>query len=145
MQPARVKGFGPTYLCGGSWQDEQLAHRYWRAGVGRQPVHAVRRYAQGKQAELCQGGATGRSPPPIPSFLRSGRRNDVNVARAKLAAQIALELVNDGPVTICLDSREISVVVWGTRDCRHMTLHRNHSFRGCLARHQVDLDERLAR
>ena len=70
---------------------------------------------------------------------------DVMVARGKMAAQIAVELVNDGPVTICLDSREISVVVWVTRDRRHLTLHRNHSLRGCLARHQVDLDERLAR
>ena len=40
-----------------------------REDVGRQPMHAVRRYAQGKQVEFYQGGANGRCPRPMLSFL----------------------------------------------------------------------------
>ena len=84
--------------------DEPLAPRRRRRGAGRLPVHALRGHAAWSPARL-----HGAAPPDLAErlyerFAEALRALGVAVATGRFGAEMAVELVNDGPFTIWLDT-----------------------------------------
>ena len=57
-------------------------------------------------AEAASAILAGRSAPPLEHFLSLARIRGVKVETGEFGATMEVDLVNDGPVTIMLDSRE---------------------------------------
>ena len=72
------------------------------ARARRLPVHADRRHGEGQPAELLGGGAAGGGGAVYEAFCAALRELGVEVATGVFGARMAVELVNDGPVTIVL-------------------------------------------
>ena len=87
--------------------DEPLVARRRRGGAGGQPVHALRGHEPGSPA-----GVHRRRPPPDvarPLWLQGRGRHrgaGVRTALGEFGAEMAVELVNDGPFTIWLDTAD---------------------------------------
>ena len=82
-----------------------------------QPVHPVRRRAQGQSAELHPRGAAGACEPALRPLCDAVAAQGAPVARGEFAAHMAVGLVNDGPVTIWLDTATLPGSPEPGRDC----------------------------
>ena len=86
--------------------DEPVAARRRRRGARRVAVHALRGHAAGRRP-----GFTGAAAPELAErlyqrFAAALAELGVEVATGRFGAEMAVELVNDGPFTIWLDTAE---------------------------------------
>ena len=78
-----------------------------RLGPGRQPVHPPGRLPRRPPPELHRRRRAGRGRAALPPVRRARSPvAGVAVATGVFRADMAVELVNDGPVTLLLDSRK---------------------------------------
>ena len=95
-------------LRGRRGSDEPLAARHRRRGAGRQPVHPLR----GHPARPAAGLHRRRRPGPRAGPVAARGREDGGAGRpdasGEFGAEMAVELVNDGPFTIWLDTADRS-------------------------------------
>ena len=85
-------------------RDEPVGGRHDPGGARGQPVHALRRHQPGPAAELDRGGPAraGRAARGG-GGRRASRRSGPTVATGRFRTEMAVELVNDGPVTMLLE------------------------------------------
>lgn len=62
---------------------------------------------KGRRPSFTAAAAPERAEPLVERFARQLSRAGLTVERGRFGAQMAVELVNDGPVTIVIDSRDL--------------------------------------
>ena len=82
--------------------------RHRRRGPGREPVHAAGGHAPRSPAQLCEPAAAPEvAERLIEAFSAALLDAGVAVQTGRFGAKMDVELVNDGPVTIVIDSAEL--------------------------------------
>jgi D-tyrosyl-tRNA(Tyr) deacylase len=80
-----------------------LAARHGRCATRRLAVHADRRHAQGNRPSFSDAARPETAESIYDCFCSALRALGVAVDQGIFGARMAVELVNDGPVTIVLD------------------------------------------
>ena len=86
-------------------RDEPSARGCRRRGAGGQPVHALRRHRRvvgGRRG--CDAARPEQAEPLVDAFCAALRDLGATVATGRFGADMQVELVNDGPVTLLLEA-----------------------------------------
>ena len=87
-------------------KNEPLGGGRERRGAGRQPVHALGDCRKGRRPSFVDAAPPGVGRATVRNLRGRDRRAREPVATGKFRAHMEVELVNDGPVTLILDSRK---------------------------------------
>ena len=101
--PARDRLDGPQDLGGPAAPRRAVASDVGGAGAGGQPVHAVRRRPQGPPAHLAAAAPGEVGEPAYDAVCAELERLGAHVERGVFGADMRVESVNDGPVTLILE------------------------------------------
>jgi D-tyrosyl-tRNA(Tyr) deacylase len=86
--------------------DEPVAARRRRRGLVVLAVHAVRRHPPRPPAGVHRRGPPELAASLVERFAAALRELGIAVAQGRFGAEMAVELVNDGPFTIWLDTAD---------------------------------------
>ena len=85
---------------------EPLGDGRRRRGARRLAVHAGRRLPERAAAVVRRGRGAGVAKPLYEGVVRDLKASGLTVATGEFQATMQVSLVNDGPVTLLLDSRK---------------------------------------
>lgn len=77
-----------------------------RPHPGGEPIHAVRRYSQGRRPSWSKAAPASAGEPLVDAFVEALSELGAQVETGRFGAMMDVEMVNHGPMTILLDLDE---------------------------------------